>query len=69
MVILDLDNFGFFNDAHGHVVGDGVLRLVAGRIQAVCRPYDTVARFGGDEFATAAAWHRWRFGGTRWRHA
>jgi diguanylate cyclase (GGDEF)-like protein/PAS domain S-box-containing protein len=51
VVMLDLDNFKFFNDAYGHAVGDKVLRLVAGRLQQVCRTYDTVARFGGDEFA------------------
>jgi len=51
VAMLDLDNFAFFNKAYGHVVGDGVLLLVAGRFQQVCRSYDTVARFGGDEFA------------------
>ncbi len=51
VVMLDLDNFKFFNDVYGHAVGDKVLRLVAGRLQQVCRTYDTVARFGGDEFA------------------
>lgn len=51
VAMLDLDNFGFFNKAYGHVVGDGVLQMVAERLQTVCRSYDTVARFGGDEFA------------------
>ncbi len=51
VVMLDIDNFKFFNDVYGHAVGDQVLRLVAGRMRAICRSYDTLARFGGDEFA------------------
>jgi len=51
VVMLDLDNFKFFNDAYGHVLGDQVLVQVADRLRATCRSYDTLARFGGDEFA------------------
>ena len=51
VVMLDLDNFKFFNDVYGHASGDEVLLLVAGRLKAACRSYDTLARFGGDEFA------------------
>ena len=51
VVMLDLDGFKFFNDVYGHATGDEVLRLVADRLRAACRPYDTPARFGGDEFA------------------
>ena len=50
-VMLDMDSFKFFNAAYGHAVGDQVLRQVADRLQSVCRPQDTLARFGGDEFA------------------
>ena len=50
-VMLDLDNFKFFNDAYGHATGDKVLRQVADRLHTLCRSYDTLARFGGDEFA------------------
>lgn len=51
VVMLDLDGFKFFNDVYGHLVGDDMLRQVAKRLRAISRSYDTVARFGGDEFA------------------
>ncbi|MGI4790834.1 MAG: diguanylate cyclase domain-containing protein [Janthinobacterium lividum] len=51
VVMLDLDGFKFFNDVYGHLVGDDMLRQLAKRLQAISRSYDTVARFGGDEFA------------------
>ncbi len=51
VVLVDLDNFKFFNDAYGHVEGDAVLRQVAGVLRSVCRAGDVLARFGGDEFA------------------
>jgi diguanylate cyclase (GGDEF)-like protein/PAS domain S-box-containing protein len=51
VVMMDLDNFKFFNDVYGHTVGDDVLRRVAGRLQSICDIGDCIARFGGDEFA------------------
>ncbi|BDI33960.1 hypothetical protein CCAX7_60110 [Capsulimonas corticalis] len=51
VVMIDLNNFKFFNDVYGHAMGDHVLRQMANKLLTVCRAYDTVARFGGDEFA------------------
>jgi diguanylate cyclase (GGDEF)-like protein/PAS domain S-box-containing protein len=50
LMFLDLDNFKPLNDAHGHEVGDLLMKEVARRLSTCLREMDTVARFGGDEF-------------------
>ncbi|MGB6429654.1 MAG: diguanylate cyclase [Candidatus Acidiferrales bacterium] len=50
VMLADLDHFKEVNDAHGHVVGDEVLREVARRLLGSVRSYDFVGRYGGEEF-------------------
>ena len=51
VLMIDIDHFKKVNDAYGHPAGDEVLKHVAHTLQDCIRPMDTVARFGGEEFA------------------
>jgi diguanylate cyclase (GGDEF)-like protein len=55
LVLVDLDDFKQVNEEHGHLAGDEVLRRVGHALRQSVRPYDIVARYGGDEFAIVAA--------------
>jgi len=50
VLMLDLDRFKSINDVHGHLIGDMVLREAAQRMRAAGRRYDSVGRYGGEEF-------------------
>lgn len=50
MIIVDVDHFKKVNDEEGHVVGDVVLRILAGRLQSVVGDDATLVRWGGEEF-------------------
>jgi diguanylate cyclase (GGDEF)-like protein len=50
VIMADLDHFKKVNDTFGHLVGDAVLRQTALRMLASVRIYDSVGRFGGEEF-------------------
>ncbi|MBI4792529.1 MAG: GGDEF domain-containing protein [Deltaproteobacteria bacterium] len=50
IVFLDLDFFKKINDTYGHHMGDKVIREASRFIETHCRPYDTIARWGGEEY-------------------
>jgi diguanylate cyclase (GGDEF)-like protein len=50
VLIIDIDRFKLVNDRYGHLIGDRVLQHVGKVLSAGVREYDTVGRFGGEEF-------------------
>ena len=51
LIFMDIDNFKSINDTYGHSAGDEVLRKVSALLTSSVRGSDTVARWGGEEFA------------------
>ncbi len=54
LIMIDVDHFKTINDSRGHAAGDSVLRIIASAIAAMVRPYDSVGRYGGEEFLIVA---------------
>ncbi|MGB5470498.1 MAG: diguanylate cyclase, partial [Woeseiaceae bacterium] len=50
VIMADLDHFKEINDAHGHLVGDEILQIAAGRMISGARADDEICRYGGEEF-------------------
>jgi len=50
LIIMDIDHFKKINDKHGHSTGDEVLRAIGQLLTSTTRSFDTVARWGGEEF-------------------
>jgi diguanylate cyclase len=50
LLMVDVDHFKKFNDEHGHLVGDQVLKLVARQLTSATTEADVAARYGGEEF-------------------
>lgn len=50
IMVLDVDHFKKFNDTHGHLAGDEVLKFVAQHVKGQLRDSELVARYGGEEF-------------------
>lgn len=55
LLYIDLDNFKYLNDHHGHAYGDALLRAFSERIRKVVKQQDIIGRIGGDEFIVLSA--------------
>jgi two-component system cell cycle response regulator len=53
LLVIDIDRFKSINDGFGHAAGDSIIRFVASRLQQNVRNFDSVGRWGGDEFLIA----------------
>jgi len=50
VLMMDMDDFKYFNDTYGHPVGDEVLRTVGAQLKKICGTGNLIGRYGGDEF-------------------
>ncbi|HEX5670094.1 MAG TPA: GGDEF domain-containing protein, partial [Sulfuricurvum sp.] len=51
LIMIDVDNFKYINDEHGHLAGDKILYFLAQTIETMIRTADQIYRYGGEEFA------------------
>jgi two-component system, cell cycle response regulator len=54
VILADIDHFKRVNDSYGHLTGDAILHGIALRMTGILRTYDSVGRFGGEEFLVLA---------------
>ena len=50
IIMVDIDHFKQVNDTYGHLAGDVALRTISHKMQAMMRMYDSIGRYGGEEF-------------------
>lgn len=51
LIMIDVDNFKYINDEHGHLAGDKILYFLAQTVKTLIRTVDKIYRYGGEEFA------------------